>query len=147
MISTPSLYFPFVNENPERLDPLRGLSEQEIDIVRKHNQVDLQLYEFARKLLDWRNFDRAMRQMVRGGVYQVPAGSFALKIDDIMPGSGWYQAEHLADESWRWTGPGRNFTIEVPLRHDVSYRFDMTFNDPRPAGPSNLAVEINDYPI
>jgi len=143
----PPLYFPFVNENPERLDPLRGLTEQELDIVREHNKVDLQLYEFARKLMEWRNFDHAMRHLVRGGVYQVPPGSFEIKMADIMPGSGWYMAESSDGISWRWTGPGRNFTIEVPLRQDVSYRFDMTFSDPRPSGPGNLTVEINDYPI
>lgn len=143
----PPVHFPVINENPERVDPLLGLSEQELDIVRKHNTIDLQLYDFARKLLNGRSFDRSIRQLVRNGVYRVAPGSFAIEMSDIIPGSGWYPAESAGQTSWRWTGPGRCFTLEVPLREDVSYRFDMTFSDPRPSGPGNLTVEVNDYPM
>jgi hypothetical protein len=143
----PPLYFPFINENPTHIDPLRSLTQEELDIVREHNTLDSRLYEFARKLMDWRNFDHAMRQMVRGGVYRVPPGSFEIRISGIMPGSGWYQAEQSDDSSWRWTGPGRQFTIEVPLREDASYRFAMIFRDPRPSGPGHLGVEINNFPV
>ena len=143
----PSAHFPVINENPDRVDPLLGLTEQELDIVREHNTVDMQLYDFARKMLNGRGFDRSMRQMVRSGVYQVPPGSFEVEMSGIIPGSGWYPAESAGRTSWRWTGPGRHFTLEVPLREDVSYRFDMTFSDPRPSGPGDFSVEINNYPI
>ncbi len=143
----PPLYFPVVNENPDRIDPLDGLTEEELDIVRKHNTVDLQLYDFAKKMLAWRNFEHAMRQMVAGGVYQVPPGSFELRMESIIPGSGWFPPERDGEQSWRWTGPGRYFTIEVPLRWDASYRFEMTFSDPRPSGPADMAVEVNDIPV
>ncbi len=143
----PPVHFPVINENPERVDPLLGLTEQELDIVRDHNKIDLQLYDFARKLLNGRAFEQSMRQLVRCGVYRVPLGSFKIEMSGIIPGSGWYPAESAGRTSWRWTGPGRRFTLEVPLRQDVSYRFDMTFSDPRPSGPGNMMVEINDYPI
>lgn len=143
----PPLNFPVVNENPQRIDPLQGLTEVELDIVREHNTIDLKIYEFAKKLLAWRNFEQAMRQLVRGGFYRVPPGSFELRLDDPMPGSGWHPAEHEADSCWRWTGPDPYFTIELPLRPDASYRFGMTFGDPRPAGPGNMTVEVNDFPV
>lgn len=143
----PPAHFPVINENPERVDPLLGLTEQELDIVREHNTIDLQLYEFAGKLLNWRKFERSMRQMVRAGVYHVPPGSFEIEMSGIIPGSGWYPAESVDRTSWRWTGPGRHFTLEVPLRQDASYRLDILFSDPRPSGPGNLLVEINDYPM
>jgi hypothetical protein len=143
----PSAHFPMINENPDRVDPLLGLTEQELDIVREHNTIDLRLYDFARTMLNGRNFEQSMRQLVRSGVYQVPPSSFAIEMSGVIPGSGWYPAESAGQTSWRWTGPGRLVTLEVALREDVSYRFDMAFNDPRPSGPGNLAVEINDYPI
>jgi hypothetical protein len=143
----PSAHFPVINENPERVDPLDGLTGQELEIVREHNTMDLQVYDFARKMLNGRGFDRSMRQMVRSGVYRLPPGSFAIEMSGIIPGSGWYPAESAGQTSWRWTGPGRYFTLEVPLREDVPYRFDITFNDPRPSGPGDLSVEINDYPV
>jgi hypothetical protein len=143
----PPLSYPFANQNPDRIDPLVGLTEEELDIVREHNVIDSQLYDFGRKLVNWRNSYHAMERMVRNGVYRVPPASFEIQISDILPGSGWYPAERNGDSSGRWTGPGKQFTIEVPLRQDASYRFNMTFNDPRPLGPKHLAVEINNFPI
>jgi hypothetical protein len=143
----PPVHFPVINENPDRVDPLLGLTEQELDIVRDHNTIDLQVYDFARKMMKGRAFDRCMRQLVNSGVYQVPPNSFEIEMSGIIPGSGWYAAESAGQTSWRWTGPGRRFTLEVPLRQDVSYRFDMNFSDPRPAGPDSLTIEINEYPI
>jgi Sulfotransferase family len=143
----PPVHFPVVNENPERIDPLPGLTDEELAIVYEHNTIDLQLYDFARRMLKGRSFDRSIREMVRNGVYQVPPASFEIEMSGIIPGSGWYAAESAGQTSWRWTGPGRRFTLEVPLRQDVSYRFDMTFSDPRPAGPGDITVEVNDYPM
>jgi hypothetical protein len=144
----PPLYFPVINDNPERIDPLLGLDEDDIQILREHNTIDLQLYEFAKKLISWRDFGEAMRQLVRDGIYHVPPESFEIQMADLIPGSGWYAPEH--DDRggvWRWTGPNRHFTIEVPLREDASYRFVLTFNDKRPSGLEDLAVEVNDVPI
>jgi hypothetical protein len=143
----PPRYFPFINHDPEHDDPLSGLTDEEVAIVREHNAVDRRLYDFARKLIDWRQFESAMRGMVRNGIYQVLPGSFEITMDGIMPGSGWYHTEREGDAAWRWTGPGQHFSIEVPLRSDASYRFGMTFHDPRPAGPEHMAVEINDFPM
>jgi hypothetical protein len=143
----PPLYFPFINENPARIDPLDGLAEEELQIVREHNKIDLQLYDFAKALIARRSFERSMRHLVTCGVYQVPPDSFEIDISGIMPGSGWYETERNEDLAWRWTGPGRHFTIEVPLRQDASYRFALRFNDVRPAGPEHFAVEINDLPL
>ena len=144
----PPAYFPLINENPDRADPLRGLTGEDLELVREYNAIDLQLYECARKLIDWREFVRSMQRMVRRGVYQVPPESFEIPLSDIIPGSGWYTAERGADGgAWRWTGPDRHFTIEVPLRVDASYRFILTFDDPRPSGPDKLTVEMNDAPV
>jgi hypothetical protein len=142
----PPGYFPFINGSPERSDPTAGLTADELGILRQCNAVDIKLYEFARRLTDWRRFETAMRRVVAEGIYRVPPGSFEIALNDIMPGSGWHRAETEGDHAWRWTGPGRFFSIEVPLRPDVSYRFGMTFWDPRPDGPEQLAVEINEFP-
>ena len=85
----PSLYFPVVNENPDHIDSLYGLNDDDLNIVREYNQIDLPLYEFARKLIERRNFDRAMHHLVYHGVYQIMSGSFELRMSDIIPGSGW----------------------------------------------------------
>ena len=143
----PPLYFPVINDDPARRDPLDGLSEDDIEILCEYNDIDLPLYDLARRLIDRRTFERSMQRLVHSGIYKVPAGSFEIPISGIMPGSGWYEPEQEDGVSWRWTGPGRYFTIEVPLRGDQSYRLIMTFGGSSPPGPDDLSVEVNDMPV
>jgi len=143
----PPLYFPFINEDPIRIDPLQGLTEEDIEILREYNDLDLDIYDFAKRLIERRAFERSMRQLISSGVYTVPPGSFEIPTSGIMPGSGWYEPEQQDGMSWRWTGPGRYFTIEVPLRQDASYRLIMTFGGLRPLGPGDFAAEVNDEPV
>jgi hypothetical protein len=143
----PPLYFPFINENPERGDPLAGLTGEDLAILRAANDVDLPLYDFAKRLIERRRFERSMQDLTRGGVYSVPAGSFEIAMEGIVPGSGWYGPERDGEVAWRWTGPGRYFTVEVPLRSDAQYRVSMSFGSARPLGPGDFAVEVNDMPV
>lgn len=143
----PPLYFPVLNEDPARSDPLHGLSEDDLAILRDYNDIDLEIYDYARRLIERRAFERAMRQLIDSGVYEVPPGSFEIPTAGIMPGSGWYEPEHKGGVSWRWTGPGRYFTIEVPLRQDATYRLSLTFGGDRPPGPEDLSAEVNDTPV
>jgi len=143
----PALYFPFINEDQARIDSLQAVSAEELEILREHNSVDLQLYDFAQQLIERRVFERNMAQLLRSGVYSVPPGSFEIPISGIMPGSGWYAPERDGSTYWRWTGPDRYFTIEVPLRHDKSYRLIMTCGSSRPIGRGDLGAKVNDAPI
>ena len=143
----PPLYFPFINENPAHIDPLQGLDAEDLAIIREHNLVDLQVYDLARRLIARRGFEADMRRLVDSGTYRVAPGSFEIPMGGIMPGSGWYEAEHAEGEAYRWTGPGRYFTIDVPLRSDASYRLVLKFSDPRAAGPEHIDIEINDLPV
>jgi hypothetical protein len=142
----PPLYFPFINEDPTRSDPLQALSDDDLAILRGYNDIDLPLYDFAKRLIERRAFEVSMRELTRGGIYRVPGGSFEIALSGIMPGSGWYQHEQQGEVSWRWTGPSRYFTIEVPLRNDASYRLSMTFGGSQPPDPDDIAAEVNDLP-
>jgi hypothetical protein len=142
----PPLYFPFINENPIRDDPLSGLTAEDIAILQEHNDIDLRLHEFAKQLTVRRRFEQSMHGLTESGVYQTPPGSFAIDVGDIIPGSGWYEAEVDGNRSWRWTGPGRYFTIEVPLRPDASYKLGMTFGSARALGERDFSAKINDVP-
>jgi hypothetical protein len=143
----PPLYFPFINENPNRQDPLDGLTDDDLAILRENNDIDLQIYDYARRLIERRTFARDMRQLLRSGVYAVPPGSFEVPLSGIMPGSGWYAPDQNDGLSWRWTGPGRHFTVELPLRPDTSYRLIMRFGSLHPVGPGELTAEVNDLPM
>jgi hypothetical protein len=143
----PPLYFPYINEDPSRADQLAGLSAADIAILEEHNDIDLPLYEFAKQLSVRRSFERSMHELTASGVYRTPPGSFAIDVGDIMPGSGWYEAETDGGLPWRWTGPGQYFTVEVPLRQDVSYKVCMTFGSVRKLGQDDFSAEINDAPV
>ena len=143
----PPLYFPSINQDPAHLDPLYGLDEEALSIIRAHNVIDTQLYDLARRLIARRIFERRMRYLVDRGFYRVPPGSFEVPLIGPMPGSGWYDTETAQSEPYRWTGPSPYFTIEVPLRDDASYRMVLKFHDARPIGPEQIQVEINDLPV
>ena len=139
----PPLHFPFINNSRNVADPLEGLSDLEISMVAAYNSVDLPLYEFAKKLIDQRRFEKSMRDLVRRGIYSTCAGSIEIDLRGAMPGSGWYGAEQTGDRAWRWTGPGRQFTVELPLRAEASYRMRVEFQHPDGPKFAGLSVEVN----
>jgi hypothetical protein len=143
----PPLYFPFVNEDPARTDPLQGLNDEDLAILNLYNDIDLPLYRFAQRQIERRAFENSMCELTQSGTYQVPVGSFEIAMSDIIPGSGWYEHEQHGDASWRWTGPSRYFTIEVPLRTDVAYRLVMTFGGSRAPALDDITAEVNDLPV
>jgi len=134
-------------EEPERRDPLEDMSAEDLDLLRRLNDVDLPLYEYASRLIQRRGFVQSMRALVGSGIYEVPSGSFEIALTDIMPGSGWYPTEQEGETAWRWTGPGRHFSIDVPLQPDKSYRLHMSFGSAGPFGPGDLTAEVNDVPV
>ena len=42
----PALYFPLVNEDPFRDNPLDGLNAEDVAILREYIDVDLPMYKF-----------------------------------------------------------------------------------------------------
>lgn len=143
----PPLHFPVVNQDPTGIDSLHSISEEEREILREHNELDLQLYDFAKTLLERRVFLHGMAELVRKGTYSVPLGSFEVPLSGIMPGSGWYTPERDGNSFWRWTGPSDAFTLEIPLRYDRSYRFLMTFTCKRPLDPNDFTATANYDPV
>lgn len=141
----PPRYFLLINNDPEHTDPLHQLSAEDMEILRAHNSIDLQLYQFAANLLERRAFESRMSRLISSGLYQVPPGSFTIPLSGVVPGSGWYEPECEGDVCWRWTGPSQQFTIEVPLRTDASYRLTLIIGgDQR---PPDFTAEVNDVPI
>jgi hypothetical protein len=147
MLYHPPQHFPHINEDPERVDLLADLPPDDLEILRRYNDIDLPLYEFAAGLIARRGSARNMAELVRHGIYRVPPGSFEIALTDVMPGSGWYAAEQEGDVAWRWTGPSQFFTIEVPLRPDASYRLHLRFGSNGPFGPGDLSARVNDVPV
>ncbi len=140
-------HFPVINEDPFQNHDRLVLSEGELETLREHNSLDIQIYEFAKKLIERRSIRQRIQELVCKGIYSLPHGSFEIPISGILPGSGWQGLEQEGDSSWRSTGPTRFFTIEAPLRSDRFYILKMNFISPRSLLPGDLMVTVNDVAV
>jgi len=141
------LQFPRINEDPEGPQALETLGPEDMDILREANLLDLQLYKQACAWLDQRRFQSLMRGLLAAGVYEIPAGSFDIDVAGVMPGFGWYPPEHDAGGSWRWTGPGNLFSLELPLRQDAEYNVSLRFRMPGERNPDAMRIALNGSPV
>jgi hypothetical protein len=139
--------FPFINEDPNTRSEIDALTQDDLDILREANLLDLQLYAQAQSWAAQRRFESRMRALIAAGVYRVPPGSFEIDVGGVMPGSGWYPPERDASGSWRWTGPSNIFTLELPLRPDTEYNVNLRFRMPGERNPEGMRIALNGNPV
>jgi hypothetical protein len=146
----PPLTTTSLNEAPDGDTDFTALPEADQKILRAYNRWDLVLYDLAKKLFvdDREHADRAavLRQLADLGIYQVREGPFEIDVSGPMPGSGWYLPEEANGRWFRWTGSEPEFSLEVPLRPDCSYRCTLTMIPASPAVSEWLAVAVNGTP-
>ena len=137
------------NARPADDQKLEALSGQELDLLKLHNDLDLELYEYAQKLEAQRltKFQDLgvvdhVNSLVRSSTYQVQSGSF--RIDPVLPipGSGWFEAE-LNGSQQRWTGPGLAFTLELPLATGIEYRLFLRAYSPIEIFDQQIRTKLN----
>jgi hypothetical protein len=119
----PAAYIPYVNQDPSAA--AAGLDDEDLAMIRHYNAIDIALYAYSLDLLRQRQFEKHMARLVASGCYQVPAGPFEIDLGGIIPGSGWYNADRDDGTVWRWTGPAREFSVELALRSDRHYDVDI----------------------
>ena len=74
------------------------ITERDLDLLREVNKLDIELYEYvrasrrcvARQGLD---FKALMHKFCAEGIYRAQSRSFKIDIGDLIPGSGWFDAE------------------------------------------------------
>lgn len=123
------------NHAPDGLSEHTTMSTADIEILREYNKIDLQLYNYARRLVLERDqsflcFDQILAMLIDSDAYTCPPGSFAVDLAQPIPGSGWYPPEFHDGKAVRWTGPTPFATLELPLNrereHLVEFRFIVT---------------------
>ncbi len=134
---------PLINNAADSKTDLSNLDEEDIELLRTYNDIDLVLYDRCRELIEQREFQRLMLTMVSKGIYPRMAGSFTLDLSEPIPGSGWYSPESAEGQVWRWTGPRPQFTLEIPLQPNGRYLINMRFSRSRPPASEGLAVRAN----
>ena len=139
----PAAGLPLINDAPDGRTDLAGLDEDDIELLRTYNDIDLVLYDRCRELIEQRECQRLMLAMVAKGIYPCLRGSFAFDLSEPLPGSGWYLPESAEGQVWRWTGPKPQFTLEVPLQPKGRYVVGMRFSQSGPPDSNSLVVRAN----
>jgi len=135
------------NEAPGLSTTLDGLTPEDLDILREHNQIDLELYQRARDLVTLRGQRRALLRLAESNMYSCPTEVFEIDLAGPVPGHGWYEAEREGAAVWRWTGPEPQFTLEFCLQRGMSYDGEMRFNVPEGRQMNVLSLRINGISI
>jgi FkbM family methyltransferase len=75
-------------------------------------------------------------------------GAHTVHLADEFEGTGWGGLEAGVPSMWRWTGPGREAAIDLPLRVPPGTRVELLVVAARkPAILDELAVELNGLPV
>ncbi len=143
----PATYFPFANEAPGAARSAPDLTAEDYEILRSYNDIDIKIYEYAKKLIHFRRFEAAMKPLLANGTYHEMAGDFEIDLGDVVPGSGWHLPEREDDAVWRWTGPGDHFTLELPLSRADSHEVSMRFSAQAHFTEQDFQVTVNGHPV
>ena len=139
----PAVGLPLVNDAPDGRTDLADLDENDIELLRRYNDIDLVLYDRCRELIEQRECQRLILTMVAKRIYPRLRGSFAFDLSEPLPGSGWYLPETAEGQVWRWTGPRPQFTLEVSLQPKGRYVIGMRFSRSGLSNPGGLVVRAN----
>ena len=139
----PASRLSLANEAPGSRTTLNGLDSEDVEILREHNRIDLELYRRATNFATFQATKRALLALVANGTYVRPTGAFTLDLGGPVPGFGWHEAERDGEVVWRWTGPEPNFTIELCLQRGISYHAEIRFSAAEDFQPNSLSLCIN----
>ena len=142
----PAAGLPLINNAPGQALTPDMLDAEDLELLRSYNQIDIPLYERCLEFIEQREFQRLMLSMVDRGIYKRMTGSFDIDLSKPVPGSGWYSPETDSGRTWRWTGPDRRFTLELPLQAAGRYKVSVRFGG-RVLGPEGLAVRANGHEL
>jgi FkbM family methyltransferase len=75
-------------------------------------------------------------------------GTFTVHLGNDIEGSGWGPPQPGTPAGWRWTGPGREAAIDLPLRVPAGTRVELlVVASMSPAILDQLVLEVNGLPV
>ena len=127
-------------------DEVRALVEERV-------AAEVPIYLRGRELLAERH-RRMMNELLDGAhrrrVAAMPrVEQLDLDLDGAIPGTGWHEHEALQGPApLRWSGPGNEATVDVPLRQDRSYELLASVSQYfAPQIAASLELLVNDHPV
>jgi hypothetical protein len=143
----PASHLSLSNEAPSATTTLDGLTSEDLEILREHNRIDLELYQSAKDLVTLRSRLHALLRLAARNMYSCPTEAFEIDLAGPVPGHGWHTADQEGDAVWRWTGPEPQFTLEICLQRGVSYDAEMRVNAPEADRIKMLTLRLNGLSI
>lgn len=137
-------------------------SQSAIDAIRERNQADVALYDFAQELFHER-YQRIIQADLESHYvtawkkrHQDRYSALRLSFDKAIDGVGWHSREWHTDEQfrkdyphiWRWTGPGTESSLDLPLRQDQDLMLRVSvLNAMSPEVRNSLSIDVNGHPL
>lgn len=142
------------------------LTDEELEIILEHNQLDLALYNYGKTLFEQRyqamlarleryasaeNLQQRLEQHYQACFESqvTPVRRVTFTFEQGFSGSGWHgwegEGRHLP---FRWTGPGTVSTLDFPPLDPGSYRVEIrVINAITPEVLSSLQLCVNQTPL
>lgn len=154
----------------------RGLSDEVVEQVKRLNPLDMALYHTGQRMFEKRwnamlkhleryaqpgdealdDRERTRRRIDRHFEHcqrrrkVAPVDRARIDFDGPLLGSGWHRRETNPSDgsTFRWTGPGRCSTIDLPLRSTDDWRLTMRLLPiAAPAAVDGLRLMVGDTPV
>lgn len=128
------------------------LPQRTIDAIIEQNQLDIELYEFAKALFErrYRHMMEELLDLDYRHLYATPkemVDTLEVDFSKALPGTGWQPSEP-DNPGFRWTGPSTVSTLELPLRQDkellLTFRIVTTIAQDI---LDSFRVEVNNTPV
>jgi hypothetical protein len=132
------------NDDPEGATDPTSLKPETVAIIRERNAVDIALYERLKERLSTRpqvTREDVAWNLLAYGVYPPIAEPVEFRMTGPVPGSNWYHTEEVATGGHRWTGPGKETTLELPLAPALDFEISLHVLIP---DLGDLSVHIGD---
>ncbi|MBK5264496.1 MAG: sulfotransferase family 2 domain-containing protein [Alphaproteobacteria bacterium] len=142
----PVVSFPHLNEGRNDVGPADRITKADFVHIRRATALDQRLYDFAKDLVEQRRVLAAIKRLHDNGRYYVPQDNFEISLQAPIPGSGWYEAEAEGGGYYRWTGPGRHFTLDLPLEPHA-YEVLLEFDRPSAVAEAIFTATVNMVPL
>jgi hypothetical protein len=140
----PPLMLP-VNNTALARNQTGDVSDEVMEMLREANILDYRLFSEALKKRARRTAihsrDVRCRNLIERGVYQTIRQPVEFLMTEPVPAIGLWEQELVDGTSFRWTGPDRSVTFELPLDQSLRFKFEVSLASPKSI--VSLAAYVN----
>ncbi|HEV2364878.1 MAG TPA: sulfotransferase family 2 domain-containing protein [Caulobacteraceae bacterium] len=147
----PQMRTPLRNESAAADSDALLAPEEARNELRKRNYLDVELYEYARPLIEEQFRRSAVQTLIalplQREIYPPIVDARKLALEGPMPGSGWFEAEWDQGAVYRWSGPQTESSIECALDPGGWYDFSIKISPYKAQDLNGFSIEVGGEPV